>query len=121
MSSTKLSMQGPYSYTSTASDDVVVVTYEPYRSRHGHMQARLGFLNYGRVEDPAKSMYSIMAFVERGLGAKSRAHANSTVSKHEAGNRSSTSHVAQQAAHAERAAAVGAVARTLQVQKRMNW
>ena len=39
-------------------------------------------LNYGRDEDPAKSTYTIMAFVERGLGAK-RAHAKSIVSMHE--------------------------------------
>ena len=30
----------------------------------------LNFLNYGRSEDPAKSTYSRIAFVERGLGAK---------------------------------------------------
>ena len=89
----------------------------------------LGFLNYGRIEDPAKSTYSIMAFVERGLGAK-RAQAVSTVSMHFSkvmarasskhahvhvyAVRSRATHVAERAAHTERAAAAKAVVRTLQ-------
>ena len=37
-----------------------------------HIQSRhkcQDSLNYGRDEDPAKSTYSIMAFIERGLSA----------------------------------------------------
>ena len=80
--------------------------------------------NYGRIEDPAKITYSILAFVERGLGAK-RMHANSTVSMHvskglEQGQACSQC-VSQQsdtysgAANAERAAVAAAVVRTLQL------
>ena len=46
-----------------------------------HIHKCLAHLNYGRDEDPAKSTYSIMAFVKRGLSTK-RAHAKSTMSKH---------------------------------------
>ena len=37
--------------------------------KHKHTHKCLAHLNYGRDEDPAKSTYSIMAFIERGLSA----------------------------------------------------
>ena len=42
---------------------------QPCQVRTRHTHNCQDSLNYGRDEDPAKSTYSIMAFIERGLSA----------------------------------------------------